>query len=255
MRRSTARLMIITSAVIWGTSFPVIRFGLNYISPGLFLFLRFLTASIMLLLVARLIGETVDLSVLTNKYVAYTSILNGLGYAFQFLGQKFTYATNAAILINTSPIFTAVFAHFLLNERLSKIRIFAVFVAFIGAALMLIPQSKNSLSFGSLGDLLCLVAGLVWGLYVAESKKLVGGQYKPMDLLFSWFVYTSFIGFIISIFEGSSLEMSISLVFVLIYVALFCTILAFLLWFKSLEVLEASTSSAYFMLEIFTCVI
>ncbi len=252
-KRLKARLMLILTAIFWGTSFPIIRLGLLYLPTFTFLTLRFSLATTIIATWIFFNKKGNQLvSTLKDKFVIFTGILNGLGYMFQFLGQNFTYATNAALLINTSPIFTAISAHYILDEKMNKYRGGAITLAFAGSAIIIIESYGRALTFGAIGDLLCLMGGFVWGIYVTYSKKLAHEETDNFILLSSWFAITALMALPLASIETLLYGVEISLVALLIvtYVAITCTVAAFALWFKSLETMEASTSSAYFILEI-----
>jgi len=248
MRRNIARAMIILSAVLWGTSFPVIRVGLMFMSPIVFLFLRFSLATLILFSILLIRGIRLSPRRM-GGLVGLAGIMNAFAYALQFVGQKYTYATNAALMINTSPIFTAISAHFLIEERLTKERIGAIAITFIGAG-MVILGSATTLKLRILGDLICLLAGAIWGIYVTEAKKIRESSFDELELLAIWFLYVAVLGGLVLPFEKIYFSMSIIAMFAVIYTAVMCTVLPFLLWYKALRILEASTSSNYFMLEI-----
>lgn len=248
MTRNIARAMIILSAVLWGTSFPVIRMGLQYISPILFLFLRFSLATMILLIVLFAKGVRPGLRDI-GGLVGLTGVLNAVAYALQFVGQKFTYATNAALMINTSPIFTAIFAHFLLEEKLTKPRAGAIILTFLGASIVILGSS-SALKLRVIGDIICMAAGAIWGLYVAEAKRLREKGIDELELLFIWFLFVAILGGVASPLEKPRILLNIQAIFAVVYTAIMCTVLPFLLWYKALRSLEASSSSNYFMLEI-----
>lgn len=248
MRRSIARAMIILSAILWGTSFPVIRVGLMFMSPIVFLFLRFSLATLILFSILLIRGIRLDPRRM-GGLIGLAGIMNAFAYALQFIGQKYTYATNAALMINTSPIFTAISAHFLIKERLTKERIGAIAITFVGAG-MVILGSATTLKLRILGDLICLLAGAIWGIYVTEAKKIRESSFDELELLAIWFLYVAVLGGLVLPLEKIYFSMSIIAMFAVIYTAVMCTVLPFLLWYKALRILEASTSSNYFMLEI-----
>ncbi len=248
MRRSIARAMIILSAILWGTSFPVIRVGLMFMSPIVFLFLRFSLATLILFSILLIRGIRLDPRRM-GGLIGLAGIMNAFAYALQFIGQKYTYATNAALMINTSPIFTAISAHFLIKERLTKERIGAIAITFVGAG-MVILGSAATLKLRILGDLICLLAGAIWGIYVTEAKKIRESSFDELELLAIWFLYVAVLGGLVLPLEKIYFSMSIIAMFAVIYTAVMCTVLPFLLWYKALRILEASTSSNYFMLEI-----
>ena len=251
--RVKARFLLVLTAILWGTSFPVIRYGLIYLPTFTFLTLRFSLATLILALwiIASRKGRALT-AMLRDRFVIFTGVLNALGYAFQFIGQNYTYATNASLLINTSPIFTAITAHFILDEKMNKLRGGAILLAFIGSAIIIIESYGRALTFGALGDFLCLLAGFFWGIYVTYSKKLAHEETDDVILLSSWFAITTILAVPFSIIEIATQPIKIETIAiaVIFYVAIACTVVAFSLWFIALKIMEASTSSAYFILEI-----
>ncbi len=251
MRRRFARGLILLSGVFWGTSFPVIRLGLIYFGSFIFLFLRFLIAVVLLVPLLYFWGKRGFLELLRDRFVVFTGVLNALGYLFQFIGQNYTYASNAALFINTSPIFTAISAHYVLRERLTVKRILAIVLAFVGAFIIIVDSYGRSFTLSVLGDFLCLLSGLSWGIYITYSKK-IADRGDQLMLVASWFVITAVFTFPFAVYDVflGNYEFNLLSVSIIVYTSVVCTVLAFLSWFKGLSVLEASTSSVYFMVEI-----
>lgn len=249
-RRTVGRIYSISAATLWGTSFVVIRWGLQYVPAMQFVALRFFFAFLMAFIYTIYVGELKEFfSLFLTPYILFTSILNAGGYIFQFLGQQFTSATNASILINTSAIFAAILAHFYLNERINRVRALTISAALFGVFLLITGGRLESIfTKYFLGDLLCLVAGAIWGAYIVASKKVdVRGNEAP--LLATWFLYTSVISSPLALIQGIS-PLKLNAVLAIIYLSLFCSFIAFFLWFKGLKILEATTSSIYFLLEV-----
>lgn len=249
MSRKLARIMVLTSAILWGTSFPVIRAGLMYISPILFLFLRFSVATIILFSALFVKNTKFDFRKI-DSLVVLAGILNALAYTFQFVGQKFTYATNAALMVNTSPIFTAIFAHFILEEKLTKPRAGAIVLTFLGASIVVLG-SGQTLEFRIIGDVLCLLAGVSWGLYMVEAKRIREKRHMDeLGLLFIWFLFVTLISGVTLPMESPRIEVNTWSLFAIFHTAILCSVIPYILWYKALKSLEATSSANYFMLEI-----
>ena len=139
-------------------------------------------------------------AMLHNKFIVLTGIMNALGYLLQFIGQKYTYASNASLFVNTIPIFTAISAHFLLNEHLDSKRISTILITFLGAGIIILSNSNMELTFSAIGDILCLIAGAVWGLYVTLSKKAVDNVSENIVLITAWFIIASIVGLPFAVF-------------------------------------------------------
>ena len=251
MNRTIARVMAFLAAILWGTSFVIIRWGLLFVPALQFVLLRFLFASLIIIIILSKNGQLRGvLNVLTSKSVIIASIFNALGYIFQFLGQQYTRATNASLLINLSGVFVAVLAHFLLKEKLSTLGEIGVTAAFVGASLLITKGDiAGFFSLYFLGDFLCLLAGFFWAIYIVESKKITEKKFNDLQLLAAWFLYTTIFSAPLAIYQGI-VFLTIEAILAILYTAVFCTVIAFLFWFGSLKGLEATTSSIYFIIEV-----
>jgi len=251
MNRTTARLMSLSAAFIWGTSFVVIRWGLLFLPALQFVFLRFLVAYLLMILILFWNGNIKGhLSILTSKPVIITAIFNAMGYIFQFIGQQYTSATNASLLINLSSVFVAVFAHIFLSEKLSIMGILGVISAFTGAGLLITKGSVAGIfTEHTIGDLICLLSGLSWAIYILESKKVSRKDINDLQLLSVWFLYLTLFSAPLSFLSGFK-AINYEALLAVLYTSIFCTVIGFLLWYNGLKILEATTSSIYFMIEI-----
>ncbi|MXR51327.1 EamA family transporter [Halovenus sp. WSH3] len=144
-----------TLATFWGLSFPVITVGLEYLPPLLFAALRYDVAAVLLLGYAVVRGDGWR-PVGRNNHLAIAG--GGLflvaGNGFLFLGQQTVPSGVAAILQALVPIATAVWALFLLGERLSVTGAVGVGIGFLGISLVVQPDPTNLLGGDTAGRLL-----------------------------------------------------------------------------------------------------
>ncbi|MEA2088195.1 MAG: DMT family transporter, partial [Candidatus Caldatribacteriota bacterium] len=112
-------LMAITFTLIfWASAFAGIRVGLKAYSPGNLVLLRFLTASIVLLVYAIItrmpLPERKDLpAIFFLGFIGITVYHLALTY-----GELKVTAGSASLLIASAPIFTAILAMFILKEKI-----------------------------------------------------------------------------------------------------------------------------------------
>jgi len=251
MNRTVGRALTLTAAGFWGTSFVIIRWGLIYLPAMEFLFFRFFL-SFIIIFVIIFINDSFDgfREAMFSKEIMLAGILNSLGYTFQFLGQQYTKATNASILINLSGVFVAIIAHYYLKEKLNYIGAAGIIIAFFGASLLITKgELINIFTYNLIGDLLCLLSGLSWALYIVKSKEITVKGFTDEQLLAIWFLYVTIFSFPLMLLQGFK-AINISGWIAITYTSLTCTILAFLFWYKGLKILEATTSSIYFIIEI-----
>jgi drug/metabolite transporter (DMT)-like permease len=113
-------------------------------------------------------------------------------------GSQLTLAANAGIITLTIPVFVAILASFMLNEKLNIIRISSFILAIIGVLMTSISDiSAANLFHGQyfLGNLVFLFACLCCAFYNTYCKFLVDKGYTELEIL----VYSSIIGSIASI--------------------------------------------------------
>src|SRR5258705_2324962 len=104
-------------------------------------------------------------------------------------GTQYSLASNAAILILSLPVITALFAFLMLKERMNKIRWVSFIVAIIGVILCSTGDIKqmNFSSKYAVGNLLIFVAILSNAYYNVGIKK-IADRYTEMEMVFYTYV-------------------------------------------------------------------
>jgi len=93
---------------------------------------------------------------------------------FLFLyGIKYTTAANAALLYATTPVDVLVFSYFMLGERMTKLKIAGVLLAFSGVALTVFEHGVSFASEYTYGNVVIFIAVVAWSLYTIQGKPLV----------------------------------------------------------------------------------
>jgi len=136
-------LAVALTILFWGSSFTGIRVALDSFSPGPLALLRFTTASIVLLTAAVIspvpfpkredLPRTVGLALI--GITVYHLCLN--------FGQLTVPPGTTALLIQTAPIFTALFAHAAGIERLRWDMVLGISIAFSGTLLLIVGQGRT----------------------------------------------------------------------------------------------------------------
>jgi len=100
-------------------------------------------------------------------------------------GTQYSLASNSAILVLALPVITAVFAFFILGEKMNKIRWLSFAIAIIGVVLCSTDDIKNMdlSSKYALGNLLIFLAIIGNGYYNVGCKK-IAEQYTEMEMVF-----------------------------------------------------------------------
>lgn len=159
---------IAVALLLWAAAFAGIRAGLESYDPGQVALLRFGTASAALAAYALLTRmrppDRRDLAVIfLAGFLGITVYHVSLNY-----GEQTVQAGAAALLISTSPVFTAMFSTRFLGERLTSWGWIGITIAFAGAVVIAFAQG-GGMSFNA-NALLILIAAVSTSLYFIVSK-------------------------------------------------------------------------------------
>lgn len=111
------------------------------------------------------------------------------GQVFITWGTRWSLASNAALLMLTLPISTALLAHILLAERMTRVRWISFSLAIVGV-LMCSNMRSEHLNFGKgylLGNALIFLGTLGSAFYNSYSKKVLE-RYSPLEVLFYTYI-------------------------------------------------------------------
>jgi drug/metabolite transporter (DMT)-like permease len=198
--------LVILLNFMWATQVPVVRFigeNTNAIGPITLAFIPLILSTIIFLPVLWFENKKRNVGMKWRwkdiKYFLVSGIIGIfiLQYAYT-LGSLKTLAANAGIITLTIPVLVAIFASFMLNEKLNIVRILS-FVLAIGGVLLTSVSDISGADFihGKYlsGNLIFLFACLCCAFYNTYCKVLVEKKYTELEIL----VYSSIIGSIASI--------------------------------------------------------
>ena len=168
--KSKAVFFTILAGVLWGTSFPIIKVGLETIDPFTFVFWRFLVSTVTLIAVMLLLKK-LDFKITDKKILVFLGIANAAGYLLQYVGMPYTTAAKAALFINLSAIWVALLSPKLLGESFSRKKIGGVMFGLIGIVFVSTNLDFSTSGQGQLmGDMLLIASGFVWALFMIYNK-------------------------------------------------------------------------------------
>lgn len=185
-----AALFTIFLCVLFGAN--TVAMKISFVGIGVFTaaFLRFSIASIAIFIYARWRG--VALFRMTWKQLRGL-LLVGLIFFFQmsgvYLGQNLTTASHGALLANLLPFIVMVLAHFFLeDDRIRPRKVVGLLFGFCGVVLLFF-DARNIASGSLRGDLVILVAVILWSCNVVIVKRIIKNlhplQVTIIPMLFS----------------------------------------------------------------------
>lgn len=98
----------------------------------------------------------------------------------------------SSTLLATEPYFVAIISYFAFRERLSKIQVAAIFIAFF-SCVVVSGALEGFKSVSAIGVLEGVAAGAVFGVYTVVLKHSTTMDYKPVTVLFYIFVVTTLV--------------------------------------------------------------
>lgn len=243
-----SHLMLSIVVLLWGSSFTLLKLGLEEITPINLAFLRFLfTLPFFIVFTYFRDKHAFDLSVFRDWKIFLALGLTGvtLYHVFQNLGLRFTTASNSSLIISANPVFIALLDHFYLKEKITLKRVSGIALAFVGIIIIIGPLRLVFNPMGMIGDLLSLGAGLCWALYSVFGKKILSRYGAQRVTMFSMIFGTLFLFPILLLTEKPAVPTSLWLWFLLLILSLLCSGLAYLFWYKALEQVSATKAAIF----------
>ncbi len=236
---------ILLATFLWATSFPSITHGIEYVSPFTFALLRFVFALLVFLPFA--LGKVDPKAMLSDRMLVFVSLVNALGYVLQFKAQSLTTASKTALFINTAPIFTALIETFVLGKPFDRFKFASLVFVMLGVFMISTHMDPSKIGSINVGDLLNLIAAMVWAVFVVSSRSVVE---KHNEYTFNLALYFWAVVLILPFALLEEVRFHPTGLVHSLYLAVFCTILAYMLYSKALRYVSAFTIVITFTLEI-----
>jgi drug/metabolite transporter (DMT)-like permease len=256
--KKEAILFTVIASSLWGTSFPAIKIGLQFMDVYTFALLRFSLVSIIVLVWLIFTGN-LNFNFKNKRLIILLSLINGLAYLLQFVGMVNTSASRASLLVNLSAIWVTLFSVILLREKINRRKIVALMLSVFGIFFVTTNLDLTILTQGKIfGDLIVMGAGIVWALFIIYNKQLV--TEKEEDNLVKSTIWISLLTvipmFMVVPFSGQKiLSLTLEAWIAIIYTAIMCWIVPYLLWTKGLKTISAITSAIILLNEILVATI
>jgi drug/metabolite transporter (DMT)-like permease len=137
-----SKLVWLLLCCIWGSTWLFIKLGLADLPPLTFAGIRFLIASIILLVLLRVRGLSLPRSRRDWFLLALVGVTAfTLNYGLLFWGEQYISSGLAALLQATAPAFGMIIAHYYLPaERMTPARIIGVLVGVVGVGVIFSSQ-------------------------------------------------------------------------------------------------------------------
>lgn len=248
----------LTAVVVWGVSFIATKIALEELAPLTIIFLRLVLAVILLFVLAISSNKkfNLNLKILGNIFVL--ALIAVFHLWIQVTGMQYTTAANTGWIIGTAPIFMAIVGFAAFKESLTPTRIFGILLAFSGLLMLISKGDLSSIDFlSNKGDFLILASAFTWSIYSAVNKK-ISLNYSPLLTILFLFLLMAVIISPFTINAGSIrsvVHLSMKGWGVILFLGIFCSGIAYVLWAQSLKEMDSIRVGAFLYLEPFVTVV
>jgi drug/metabolite transporter (DMT)-like permease len=167
------------------------------------------------------------------------------------VGLRFTSVSHAAVIVGMGPVYTLIFAVLFKLERATWRKAIGMAIAFIGIAVLASENGISAHSPSVLGDAITMTGSIGFAMYVVLGKRLAG-RYDPLTMTAFSHYAGALIVLPVAIYRAVTLgsaEHWRAIAWTgwaaLLYMAIFSSAVAYLLYFWLLRYLEASQLSAF----------
>lgn len=171
--RYQALAAVWTAIVLWSSAFVAIRAALQAFSPGGLAFLRYIVASITMGIAYYFLKNKKKPSGYNILRLLVLGVVGvGLYNVFLNYGEQSISSGMSSFIISQSPLFTAIFAAFYLEERITVGRILGFLLSIAGIGVMTFSEVSNNLTW-SLELVYIFLATIISSIYSIAQKPLL----------------------------------------------------------------------------------
>ncbi|MFN0163481.1 MAG: DMT family transporter [Burkholderiales bacterium] len=176
-RRDDLALTVALAAVVmWGFNFPIQKHLIDLLSPGAFLFARYLImpACALLLVVWRYGGRLPPVSRRDLLLLAWLGFIgHSIHVSMVIWGMHWSTAFSSSLILSCGPIFTLILLRAMGVERLGLWQVIGVAIACLGVLVFLSEKLLGADWRATGGDLFLLLASTIFSYYTVMAKPLM----------------------------------------------------------------------------------
>ena len=233
---------VLGALIIWSSSFVAIKFAYETYPPITLAVVRFVVATLILGALTLLPKNRVRLAkkdILTVVICGLTGIM--LYAVLQNIAMQWTSASSATLIIASYPVITLLLESLIYKTKLSPLKITGILIAIGGVVILSYVKAGARQQGELLGSLLLVAAGVVWAVYNFMTKKVVN-RYPPVTLLFYTTLFGTLFMLPLALIErGEWAPPTVTSFSMMLFLGVFCSVVAFLLYNRGLKTMAASS--------------
>lgn len=254
--RAVGHLLALFTIIVWGSTFIVTKLLLSEFTPVHIMLCRFVIAYFVLWLIRPKLEKT------SIKDELLFAVMGIFGCTLYFITEntalEYTLASNVSIIVASSPIITAILAHFFVKgEKMNKNIVFGFFVAFLGVILVVV-NGKFVLKLNPAGDALSLGAAVSWAIYSIVLRLCVD-RFDSVFLTRKLMFYGFVTALPIAIMQGERLPLEAfkapDMLFCILFLGVIGSGICYVTWNKAITKLGVVTTNNYIYINPFVTLV
>ncbi len=243
-----AIIAILILTLLWGMNYAAIKFSNQGVSPVFASALRSLIASICGAIYCLRKGERLFHTDIRLFHGGIVGLLFGLEFACIYFGMLYTDSARSVVFVYLSPFVVAVGAHFFLRgDRLTVLKTLGLVIAFMGIFSVFYGKPKTAKPNMILGDILEIIAGILWGATTLYIKRFMAEKVEPIHTFLYQLFFSIPILFAVSLILEPTwvYQINTSIVASLFYQSVIVAFISYFVWFKLIHQYSVSRLSAF----------
>lgn len=223
MQRYLGEILLVITAIIWGSGFVASAVSLEYYTPYQILAGRFMIGAILLTILFHK-----KLKKLNKRSLIKGAILGVflyLAFALQTVGLQYTTPSKNAFLTAVNVVFVPFIGFLFYKRKIDMFEMIGAVMAVIGVAVLSLKISTEI----NIGDLLTLCCAVGFAFHIFYTARFVKTE-DPVVITIVQMMVAAIIGCIVVIFRGeNSFSLETEGVMNLLYLGVFSTTIAYLM--------------------------
>jgi len=224
--------------------------GLNYADPLNFVLHRFALSALVLSPLLIFLREKIPKDKKTLGKLLLLGVFNALNMASTNIGLVYEKAGIGAVLTYTQPLFVFCLAVPVLREEVRIRRLLGVFVGFSGVVVLSVGKWSSFKNFSS-SSLFLILGAFLWAVTIIYYKRLLSHVDPVVTNTVQLAVGAVLLTPLVSASEGLSFQPIQTYILIILYIALFASVIANTLWIFLLKEEDATViASSSFIIPI-----
>ena len=244
-RKSRLVAAALTTIFLWASAFPGVRYVLNYYSAQSVMLLRFVVASVVLLIMLRVTKSKLP----CKKDIPMLALAGFMGIFLYMLLFNIGVATVpsgvSSFLISSAPVYTTLLSMIVLKEKVNKFCWLGILTSLCGVAIITFSQMRGFEL--NIGVLLLVAASISASVFFILQRKLIK-KYTPLEvtaypILFGTLPMLIFLPGTIGDMPGVPLTVNL----IIVYLGVFPAAISYFTWGYALSKAKSTANATMFL--------